>query len=121
MIYPATDELSSAERAFLINATEIGILPGVWGDLDEPLVSGPASALVPILLRLVDRGWVEVCRLVSWTAPDGTLGEQPGLPIPSQDLPAVLADAENWEYPRSGTWLGCLTLTLTEAGQGIDR
>lgn len=38
-----------------------------------------------------------------------------------QDLPAVLADAENWKYPQSGTWLGCLTLTLTEAGQRIPR
>jgi hypothetical protein len=121
VIYPATDQLSSAERAFMINATESDILPGVWGDLDEPLVSGPASALIPIRLPLVGRGWIEVCRLVPWTAPDGTLGEQPGLPIPKQLLPAVLANAENWEYPRSGTWLGCLTLTLTEAGQRIPR
>ncbi|MFI8263563.1 hypothetical protein [Streptomyces sp. NPDC085665] len=121
MIHAVTDQLSPAERAFMINATEIDILPGVRGDLDEPLVSGPASALVPILLRLVDRGWIEVCRLVPWTAPDGNLGEQPGIPIPKQDLPAVLANAENWEYPPSGTWLGCLTLTLTEAGRGIHR
>ncbi|MFD5323561.1 hypothetical protein [Streptomyces sp. NPDC127092] len=121
MIYPATDQLSSAERAFMINATEIDILPGVWGDLDEPLVSGPAAALVPILLPLVDRGWIEVCRLVPWTAPDGALGAQPGPPIAKQDLPAVLANAENWEYPRSGTWLGCLTLTLTAAGRRIPR
>ncbi|MER8041352.1 hypothetical protein [Streptomyces sp. NPDC094032] len=121
MIYPATDQLSSAERAFMINATEIDILAGVWGDLDEPLVSGPASALVPILLPLVGRGWIEVRRLVPWTAPDGSLGLQPGLPIPKQDLPAVLADVENWEYPQSGEWLGCLTLTLTEAGRGIHR
>ncbi|MFI1284346.1 hypothetical protein ACH4U5_26990 [Streptomyces sp. NPDC020858] len=121
VIYPATDQLSSAQRAFMINATEIDILPGVRGDLDEPLVSGPASALVPVLLPLVDRGWIEVCRIVPWTAPDGTLGEQPGPPIPTQDLPAVLANAENWEYPQSGTWLGCLTLTLTEAGQRIHR
>lgn len=121
VIYPATDQLSSAERAFMINATEIDILPGVWGDLDEPLVSGPASALVPILLALVDRGWIKVCRVVPWTAPDGTPGEQPGLPIAKQDLSAVLADVENWEYPQSSTWLGCLTLTLTEAGQSIPR
>lgn len=121
MSYPATDQLSSAERAFMINATEIDILPGVWGDLDEPLHSGPASALVPILLPLVDRGWIEVCRVVPWTAPDGSPGEQPGPPIPRQDLPTVLADAENWEYPQSDTWLGCLTLTLTEAGQSISR
>ncbi|MFD8428251.1 hypothetical protein ACFV1R_11690 [Streptomyces coelicoflavus] len=115
------DLLSSAERAFMINAAEIDILPGVRGDLDEPLVSGPSSALVPILLSLVERGWIEVCRLVPWSAPDGTLGEQPGPPVPEQDLAAVLADAEKWEYPRSGTWLGCLTLTLTEAGRRIVR
>ncbi len=105
----------------MANAAEIDILPGVRGDLDEPLVSGPFSALGPILLPLVDRGWIEVYRLVPWTAPDGTCGEQPGPPIPKQDLPAVLADAENWEYPRSGTWLGCLTLTLTEAGRRVSR
>ncbi|MGW5003502.1 hypothetical protein ACWEP8_38280 [Streptomyces hydrogenans] len=121
MIYPATDQLSSAERAFLINAGEIDILAGVWGDLDEPLHSGPASALVPILLPLIDRGWIAVCRLVPWTAPDGRLGTQPGLPIPRQDVPAVLADDENWEYPKSGDWLGCLTLSLTEAGRKIHR
>jgi hypothetical protein len=119
--YPATDQLSSAERAFMINATEFDILAGVWGDLDEPLHSGPASALVPILLPLVDRGWIEVCRFIRWTAPDGSLGLQPGLPIPKQDVPAALADVENWEYPQSGEWLGCLTLTLTEAGREIPR
>ncbi len=121
MTYPATDQLSSAERAFVINATEIDILPGVRGDLDEPLVSGPASALVPILLPLVDRGWIEVCRLVPWTAPDGAVGLQAGPPIPKRDLPGILADAENWEYPRSGEWLGCLTLSLTEAGRSVHR
>ncbi|MFD4348353.1 hypothetical protein ACFWQ6_26380 [Streptomyces coelicoflavus] len=44
-----------------------------------------------------------------------------GPPVPEQDLAAVLTDAEKWEYPRSGTWLGCLTLTLTEAGRKIVR
>lgn len=97
VIYPAPDQLSSAERAFMINATEIDILPGVWGDLDEPLVSGSASALVPILLALVDRGWIEVCRVVPWTAPDGTPGEQPGLPIAKQDLPL------SWRTSRTGS------------------
>ncbi|MFG2898121.1 hypothetical protein ACGFZH_13705 [Streptomyces zaomyceticus] len=121
MSYPATDELSSEERAFMINATEIDILPGVWGDLDEPLRSGPASDLTPILMPLVDRGWIEVCRVIPWTAPDGEAGFQPGPPIPKQDLPALLADAENWEYPQSGEWFGCLTLVLTEAGRGIPR
>lgn len=119
--YPATDELSSEEHAFMINATEIDILPGVRGDLDEPLRSGPASDLTPILMPLVDRGWIEVCWVIPWTAPDGGAGSQPGHPIPKQDLPALLADAENWEYPQSGEWLGCLTLVLTEAGRGILR
>ncbi|MDQ0938421.1 hypothetical protein [Streptomyces sp. V1I1] len=121
MSYPATEELSSAERAFMINATEIDVLPGVWGDLDEPLASGPASDLVPILLSLVDRGWIEVCRVILWTAPDGAAGFQPGPSIPKRALPTLLLDAENWEYPQSGEWLGCLTLTLTEAGQQIPR
>ncbi|MEV0175044.1 hypothetical protein AB0I00_28495 [Streptomyces sp. NPDC050803] len=121
MPYPATDELTSAERAFMINATEIDILPGVWGDLPEPLVSGPAAELVPVLMSLVDRGWVEVCRVIPWTASDGTPGEQPGPPLPREELPALLADGANWEYPECVEWLGCLTLTLTEDGRGVPR
>ncbi|MFG3347854.1 hypothetical protein ACGF1Z_22630 [Streptomyces sp. NPDC048018] len=121
MVYSATDELSSDERAFMINATEIDILAGVRGDLAEPAASGPASDLTPILLSLVDRGWIEVSRLVPWTAPDGAAGLQPGAPVPRRDLPALLSDAESWEYPPSGEWLGCVTLTLTEAGRKIPR
>ncbi|WP_328399377.1 hypothetical protein OHS70_21215 [Streptomyces sp. NBC_00390] len=121
MSYPATDELSSPERAFMINATEIDILPGVWADLDEPLASGRAADLVPILLSLVDRGWIEVSRVIPWTAPDEAAGFQPGPTIPKRALPTLLSDAENWEYLQSGEWLGCLTLTLTEAGQQIPR
>jgi hypothetical protein len=55
-------ELSDVEYAFVLNANEIDILPGVRGDLDEPLASGPAADLAPVLLGLVDRGMVEVCR-----------------------------------------------------------
>lgn len=105
----------------MINASEIDILPGVRGDLDEPLASGPASDLMPILLALVDRGWIEVSRLIPWTAPDGAAGFQPGPPLPEQERVALLSDATNWEYPESGEWLGCLTLTLTEAGRTIPR
>jgi hypothetical protein len=121
MGYPATDELSSAERAFMINASEIDILPGVRGDLDEPLVSGGPSVLAAILLPLVDKGWIEVCHLVPWTAPDGAQGLQPGPSVPRQDLPALLADAKNWEYPGDGEWLGRLTLVLTESGRRSPR
>jgi hypothetical protein len=119
--YPVTDELSSAERAFMINATEIDILPGVRGDLEEPLASAGPAELAAILLPLIDRGWIEVSRLVPWTAPDGNPGLQPGPSIPGQDLPALLTDADNWEYPDDGEWLGRLTLVLTEAGQQIPR
>ncbi|WP_406433531.1 hypothetical protein OHA59_43105 [Streptomyces sp. NBC_01589] len=121
MSYPATDELSSAERAFMINATEIDILAGVRGDLDEPLASADPTELAAILLPLIDRGWIEVCRLIAWTAPDGEPGLQPGRSIPRYDLPALLADADNWEYPDDGEWLGRLTLVLTETGQLIPR
>ncbi|MFH8681053.1 hypothetical protein [Streptomyces lydicus] len=121
MSYPATDELSSAERAFMINSSEIDILPGVRGDLDEPLASGPASALIPILRTLIDKGWIQVSRVIPWTAPDGAAGFQPGPPLPQRDLAALLSEATNWEYPESGEWFGCLTLTLTEAGRKIPR
>ncbi|MFI9047708.1 hypothetical protein [Streptomyces sp. NPDC053427] len=104
---------SDIEYAFVLNASELDILPGVRGDLAEPLASGPASDLVPILLTLVDRGVVEVCRYLPWTAPDGTAGYQPGPPISRRDLPAVLAAPEEWEYPDDFEWLGRLTLVCT--------
>lgn len=99
----------------MLNASEINILPGVRGDLEGPLASRPAADLAPILLALVDSGWIEVCRYIPWTAPDGTAGYQPRPPIPHQDLPAVLAASEEWEYPDDHEWVGRLTLVLTEA------
>ncbi|MFD4947134.1 hypothetical protein ACFWNT_32600 [Streptomyces sp. NPDC058409] len=113
------DGLSSSESAFMLNVFEIDILPGVRGDLDEPLVSASAAELAPILLSLVDRSWIEVCRVIPWTAPDGSCGFQPGKPITREDLPTLLADADNWDYPDSGDWIGCLTLTLTEIGRQV--
>ncbi|MFJ9417333.1 hypothetical protein ACIRPT_24575 [Streptomyces sp. NPDC101227] len=107
-------EPSDVEYAFVLNASEIDILPGVRGDLEDPLASGPAADLAPILLALVDRGVVEVCRYVPWTAPDGTDGCQPGPPISREDLPGVLACAQEWEYPDNFEWLGRLTLVLTD-------
>ncbi|MGY1453207.1 hypothetical protein [Streptomyces sp. SS8] len=121
MVYPATEDLSSAERAFMINASEIDILPGVWGDLPEPLASGPASELVPILLSLVDKVWINVSRVIPWTAPDGTAGFQPGPPLPRVSLPGLLADDSNWEYTADFEFMGALTLTLTEEGDRIQR
>jgi hypothetical protein len=121
MAHPSTDDLSPVERAFMINASEIDILPGVRGDLDEPFASDPCSDLATILLSLIDKRWIEVSRLVPWTSPEGAPGLQPGTPIPRQDLAAVPADDENWEYPDDGEWLGRLTLVLTSAGRRIPR
>ncbi|MFB7999676.1 hypothetical protein ACFC4G_43650 [Streptomyces sp. NPDC056002] len=108
-------ELSDVEYAFVLNASEIDILPGVRGDLEEPMASGPAADLATVLLALVDRGVAEVCRYIPWTAPDGAVGYQPGPPIPREDLPGVLAVTEEWEYPDDFEWLGKLTLVLTES------
>ncbi|WP_406349153.1 hypothetical protein OHA44_36330 [Streptomyces sp. NBC_00144] len=107
-------EISDIEYAFVLNATEMDILPGVRGDLEEPLASGPAEDLVPFLLALVDRGVVEVCRYISWAPPEGGSGVQPGPPIPHDDLPDVLAAAEEWTYPENFEWLGRLTLVRTD-------
>ncbi|WP_369214251.1 hypothetical protein [Streptomyces flavofungini] len=110
----STSELSDVEYAFVLNASEIDILPGVRGDLEEPLASAPAADLAPVLLALVDRGVVEVCRYIPWVAPDGTDGCRPGPPIAREDLPEVLAHAEEWDYPDDFEWLGRLTLVLSD-------
>ncbi|MFQ6192845.1 hypothetical protein [Streptomyces sp. NPDC000405] len=112
-------ELSVVESAFMLNAFEIDILPGVRGDLDEPLSSAPPGDLAPILLSLVERGWIEVCRVIPWTSPDGRSGFQPSTPLTREELPDALTDAGSWEYPESGDWIGHLTLTLTQEGRQI--
>lgn len=116
----APEDLSAAERAFMLNAFEIDILPGVRGDLDEPLASAPPGELVPILLPLIDRGWIDVCRVIPWTPPSGGAGFQPGPPLAREELLNALADADNWEYPESGDWIGCVTLTHTPKGRLIS-
>ncbi|MGW2082060.1 hypothetical protein ACWCOW_34960 [Streptomyces sp. NPDC001939] len=124
----APTELNPADRAFMLNAFESDILAGVWGDLPEPLASGPASDLVPIVLALVDRGWIEVCRyehydfhggrVGPWTLPAGP-GNRPGEAIPREELPSALSVREEWEYPDNGEWTGRLTLVRTADGEEI--
>ncbi|MEX2981187.1 hypothetical protein [Streptomyces sp. C36] len=114
-----SEPLPAAESAFMLNAFEIDILPGVRGDLDEPLASAAPEELLRVLLPLVDRGWIEVCRVIPLAAPDGRRGIQAGAPLAREELPKVLADAANWEYPGGGDWIGCLTLTLTHQGRQI--
>jgi hypothetical protein len=50
-----------------------------------------------------------------WTSPSGENGFQPGELVPGDQLPAILEDAANWEYPEDGNWIGALTLVETEA------
>lgn len=103
----------------MLNAFEIDILPGVRGDLEEPYEDAPGAELADVLLPLVDGRWIDVCRVTPWTAPDGSSGFQPGRPIARDELPALLADDDNWEYPDDGEWIGCRTLILTDKGREI--
>lgn len=104
----------------MINAFEIDILPGVWGDLEPQVQDAPLAEVAAVLLSLVDRGWIEVRRVAPWTAPDGRAGYQPGELVSRDDLVEVLADPANWEYP-GDSWLGSLTLVETDAGRKISR
>lgn len=112
--------LTKTEEAFMVNSYEIDILAGVWGDLDEADRARPVSELAQILLGLIDRGWIEVRRVSPWISPAGERGFQPGARVPRDQLPAVLEDATNWEYP-DGDWIGAVTLAETEGGQRITR
>ncbi|MFZ3494686.1 hypothetical protein ACODT5_15925 [Streptomyces sp. 5.8] len=113
--------LTKSEEAFMVNAYEIDILAGVWGDLDDADQSRPARDLAQILLTLIDRGWIEVRRVAPWMSPSGEEGFQPGELVSRDQLPVVLEDASNWEYPDDGDWIGAVTLVETEAGQKITR
>ncbi|MYX01025.1 MULTISPECIES: hypothetical protein [unclassified Streptomyces] len=113
--------LTRSEEAFVVNSYEIDILAGVWGDLDDADQSRPVKELAGTLLTLIDRGWIEVRRVAPWTSPSGEQGFQPGGLVPRDELPAVLEDAANWEYPDDGNWIGAVTLVETEAGKEISR
>ncbi|MCJ0875874.1 hypothetical protein [Streptomyces sp. AP-93] len=113
--------LTKSEEAFMVNSYEIDILAGVWGDLDDVDQSRPVKELARILLTLIDRGWIEVRRVAPWTSPSGKEGFQPGELVSRDQLPAVLEDASNWEYPDDGNWIGAVTLVETEAGKKITR
>ncbi|MEU7632865.1 hypothetical protein AB0C34_23230 [Nocardia sp. NPDC049220] len=73
------------------------------------------------MLSLIDRGWIEVRRIAPWTSPSGAKGIQPGEIVPRDQLPAVLEDPANWEYPYDRDWIGELTLVETEAGYKITH
>ncbi|MCF6525016.1 hypothetical protein [Streptomyces sp. JJ36] len=112
--------LTDVEEAFLVNAYEADILPGVRGDVDDDRCRSICE-LAWTLLALVDRGWIEVRRLEPWTSPSGESGYQPGAVVPRELLPAVLGDAGAWEYPDGDCWVGALTLVPTEAGRKVTH
>jgi hypothetical protein len=113
--------LTHIERAFFINAFEMDLLPGVFGDLDPAQPAPSLSELACALLKLVDNGWMEMRRYVRRVADDGREGLAHGDPVPRDQLPVVLADPASWEYPDDSSWIGALTLVETEAGRTISR
>ncbi|WP_446218849.1 hypothetical protein [Micromonospora sp. IBHARD004] len=115
------DNLSHVEQCFFINAMEMDILPGVRGDLDEAARRLPFDELARILLSLVDRGWIEVRKYERWISEEGLEGLTPGEVVPRPQLPQVLADSANWEYPDDLSWIGALTLVRTDAGLVLSR
>ncbi|GAA5181217.1 hypothetical protein GCM10023322_15320 [Rugosimonospora acidiphila] len=115
------ENLTHIERCFFINAIEHDILPGVFGDLEEFERRLPLDDLAGILLPLIDRGWIEARRYARWITEDGLEGLIPGDVVPRAELPQVLADPANWEYPDDQSWIGTLTLVCTEAGLAISR
>jgi hypothetical protein len=110
------EALTPSEAAFMINSYEFDILPGVWGDLAEADQSRPVTELAPILLSLVDRGWIQVHRVTSME-PELQLGPA----VPRDQLSTDLNDPESWEYPEDGTYDDGLKLVLTEPGWNIVR
>lgn len=115
------DALSHVEQCFLINAMEMDILPGVYGDLTSAEQELPLNVLATILLSMVDRGWVEVRRYDRWISPKGEDGLIAGDLVPRETLPAVLADPTSWDYyAGDNSWVGALTLVRTEAGRVVS-
>jgi hypothetical protein len=114
------ESLTHVEQCFFVNAWEGDILSGMQSDLVGDERELPISALVEVLLDMVDRGWIEVCRYVPWTAPDGREGIAPGDAVARDLLPDLLHDPASWEYAHP-SWIGALTLVETEAGYAISH
>jgi hypothetical protein len=113
------EDLSHIEQCFLVNAFEFDILFGAVAALTDDEQDLPLSELAAILLGLIDRGWIEMCRYV----PDRELAIRdalkPGDVIPRHDVPALLADPQTWEPHKS--FEGAPALILTEAGYQVWR
>lgn len=109
------DELTPVEHDFMVCAMEAwGILPYACEARDDSGAWISYEVQVAVVLSLVDRGWVDVCRIEPWTDADGRSGATYGPPIDRAALPALLADPDTWDDPKE-SWIGELTLQETEA------
>ena len=111
------DTITSIERAFFLSSVEMDILPGVFGDLTPAEHELPLAELAEILMPLVADGLIELRRYERWISPNGQDGLTPGEAVPAEELAALLADPSTWEYPDDPSWVGALTLTVTQAGK----
>ncbi|MGW0633370.1 hypothetical protein [Streptomyces sp. NPDC002758] len=109
------DGLAWVEQDLLVCAQEAwGILPYACSGPDDRGEPASDEDIAAALLGLVDRGWVEVCRLEPWTSPNGESGIQYGPPIPREVLERLLRLPETWDDPVDQSWVGALTLSRTE-------
>ncbi|GAA4839074.1 hypothetical protein GCM10023235_12950 [Kitasatospora terrestris] len=92
-----------------------------WGVLAYACSERDDEVLSEVVLGLVDRGWAEVCRFESWTAPNGDRGLQLGAAIARGDLGEVLADPGTWDDPADVSWVGVVTLRETEEWLRLSR
>jgi hypothetical protein len=115
---PVWDQLAWIERELMICAFEAsGVLAHVAGTRDQTGTVVSQREVAAAVLGLVDRGWVQVRRLVSWIGPDGRAGTQPSAVIAREDLDDVLADPATWREPSVESWVGAVTLSETAAGR----
>ncbi|MET7542893.1 hypothetical protein [Streptomyces sp. NPDC005507] len=111
--------LTSVEHELMICASEAwGILAYATNGKDE---DGHLVDLPCVVLGLVDRGWVQVHRLEPWTAPNGEEGATHGPPIPRAEIPEVLQDPATWDDPEEPSWIGTVTLSVTETWRVLNR
>lgn len=107
---PTWDSLSKIEHDLMICAIEgWGILPYAC-DVDDSGRAVSDADVAAMVLELVDRGWVEIHRLVPWTSPTGAEGVTYGPAVLRADLDELLLDPASWAEP-SGSWVGALTLS----------
>jgi len=116
------DLLTQTELELMICAREAsGVLAYACSNQDGDGEAVSDKAVSELVLGLVDRGWVEVCRFEPWTAPDGGRGLQLGASIPRGDLGEVLADPATWDDPADVSWVGAVTLRETEEWLKLSR